>query len=66
MRPCGQFFSTTGNGLNFEILKHITRWSDFCHERDGDMCIQRPAPNKNQAIYIIKFVPSLDSLGVHI
>jgi hypothetical protein len=33
VRPCGQFFSTTGNGLNFEILKHITRWSDFCHER---------------------------------
>lgn len=33
VRPCGQFFSITGNGLNFEILKHITRWSDFCHER---------------------------------
>lgn len=57
VRHCGQFSSITGNGLNFEFLKHITRWSDFCHERGRGYVYTAPSSEQKSG--------DLYSLGVH-
>ena len=55
------FFLLRGMDWTFEILKHITRWFDRCHEQVwGYVCSTQRQTKINRS----KFVPSLYSLGV--